>query len=133
MGLREIAKADNLFILSGDASGFRWPLQVTNPAGVTMGVDEELYGFSNDIGQVIDPDTGMAVSGRSALVTIHTQTLLDFFGATPIAIADPASKPWIIRFDDINGEPHTFKVSGQSMPDRALGLITMMLELYDGP
>jgi len=32
-------------------------------------------------------------------------------------------------FDDINGHSHTFKVS-EAMPDRAIGIVTCMLETY---
>tara|TARA_R100000388_G_scaffold63439_3_gene46356 strand:+ start:47 stop:226 length:180 start_codon:yes stop_codon:yes gene_type:complete len=48
----------------------------------------------------------------------------------PKGIADTGSKPWVIQFDDIGGTPYKFKVS-QSNPDRALGLVVCLLELYE--
>ena len=133
MGLRETAKADNEFILSGDAQGFRWPLQVIAPDGTTLGDDPEnpFYGFSNDISEFLDPDTGVMVSTRVASAAMHMQPLLDAFNdELPVGVADPKSDPWQVLFDDINGKPHTFKVL-KSNPDRSLGMITVLLEIYD--
>ncbi len=133
-GLRNQAKADNKFILEQDVEGFRWLIQITDPAGNTLGdLEPFLYGFSNDIAQLIDPDTGQAVSGRFASVALHTQTLLDhapFAGKLPINIPEENSDPWIVKFNDINGTPGTFKVQ-QGNPDGALGMITLLLEIYD--
>lgn len=127
-GLRELAEQDLGFILETDESGFRWPVTVTDPAGLTV---NSLYGFSDDIGQIIDPDTGEAVSGRLASVALRISTLVaSGFTTLPRGIEDMASKPWIVQFDDINGNPFVFKVR-HSNPDRALGLITCELELYE--
>ncbi len=124
MSLRTTAEADLGKILE-DEKGFTWDITVTNPAGLT----KPLKGFSNDIAQIIDPDTGIAVSGRLASVAIRI-ALLTAAGLTlPVGIADAASKPWIVEFNDINGNPYKFKVS-QSDPDRALGLVVCLLELY---
>lgn len=128
MSLRETAEADLAFILEGDEQGFRWPITVTDPAG---NVSDGLFGLSNDIAQLIDPDTGQAVSGRLASVSIRIGALTAQVPsmALPQGIADAASKPWVVSFDDINGNPYTFKVA-QSNPDRALGLVTCVLETY---
>lgn len=128
MGLREIAEQDLAYILEGDAQGFRWPITVTDPAG---NVSAGLYGFSDDIAQLIDPDTGQAVSGRLASATIRIAALAAQVPAMalPQGIADASVKPWVVQFDDINGTAHTFKVT-QSNPDRVLGLVTCILEAY---
>jgi len=125
MGLREQAETDLGFILDGDENGFRWPITVTDPDGVTA----DLYGFSDDIAQVIDPDTGQAVSGRLASVAIRIGALTAAGLSLPVGIVDAGSKPWVMEFNDINGNPFKFKVS-QSNPDRALGLVACLLELY---
>lgn len=125
MSLREIAETDLGFILEGDADGFRWPIVVTNPAGASA----PLFGFSDDIAQVIDPDTGQAVSGRLASVALRISSLIEAGLGYPQGIADAALKPWLVAFDDINGNSYTFKVS-QSNPDRALGLVACILEIY---
>lgn len=126
MGLRQIAEADLAVILEDSDTGFGWPIVVTSPTGAVAA----LTGFGDDISQLIDPDTGQAVSGRLASVAIRNSTLLSFSGMTlPKGIADENSKPWTVEFDDINGNPWRFKVR-ESNPDRALGLTVCILELY---
>jgi hypothetical protein len=126
MGLREVAEEDLLIIMEDDDIGFGWPITLTDPADVSV----NLVGFSDDISQVIDPDTGQAVSGRLASVALRISTLLTTGIGLPQGIADLNSKPWRVTFDDINGTSHIFKIS-QSNPDRALGVVTCVLERYD--
>ena len=126
MGLREIAEQDLGFILEGDEAGFRWPITITDPNGTTV---PNLYGFSDDIAQVIDPDTGQAVSGRLASVVLRLSTLAAAGLETPQGVADASQKPWLISFNDINGNAFDFKIS-QANPDRALGSVSCLLELY---
>lgn len=126
MSLRQLAESDLGIILEDGTTGFGWPITVTDPAG-TVGT---LTGFSDDIAQIIDPDTGQAVSGRLASVALRISSLTAEGLSLPRGIADSGSKPWIIDFDDINGNAYKFKVS-QSNPDRALGLVTCLLELYE--
>jgi hypothetical protein len=124
MSLREIAAADNRTIIE-DTAGFGWPITVTDPDGLSV----EMVGFSNDIAQVIDPQTGQAISGRLASVALSIATLEDEAFTKPIGVADGTSKPWVIVFNDINGHEHTFKVT-EANPDRALGCVTCTLETY---
>ena len=126
MSLRQLAEADLGAILEDGATGFGWPISVTDPDG-NVG---SLTGFSDDIAQVIDPDTGQAVSGRLASVALRISSLAIAGLALPRGIADTGSKPWVVEFNDINGNAFKFKVS-QSNPDRALGLVTLLLELYE--
>lgn len=126
MGLRELAEQDLGAVLEDGAYGFGWPITLTNPAGL---VDSTLVGFSNDISQVIDPDTGQAVSGRAASVVLRLSSLTAAGFDIPRGIADQTSKPWIVTFNDIGGTSHTFKVS-KADPDRALGVVSCMLEVY---
>jgi hypothetical protein len=125
MGLRATAEADLASILEDGVHGFGWPITVTNPAGLVG----SLTGFSDDISQVIDPETGQAVSGRVASVALRISSLSSIGLGLPKAIADSTSKPWIIQFNDINGNAFKFKVA-QSNPDRALGIVVCLLELY---
>lgn len=125
MGLRTIAETDLGKILEDSTYGFGWSLTVTDPAGTAV----PLTGFSNDISQVIDPDTGQPVSGRLASVAIRIGLLTDAGLGLPVGIADSSSKPWLVQFNDINGNAYTFKVMN-SNPDRALGLVTCILGLY---
>jgi len=125
MSLRELAEQDLGAILENSSDGFGWPITVTDPTGTTA----SLVGFSNDIAQVIDPDTGVAVSGRLATVAIRIGLLAANGLGIPRAIADSASKPWVVTFADINGNSYSFKVA-ESSPDRALGLVSCILGLY---
>lgn len=126
MGLRDIAKADAKSILNDGVYGFGWPITITDPDGTIV----NLTGFSNDVAEVIDPDTGVAVSGRIISVALVISDITDAGLELPAAIADAAKKPWLVAFDDINGNPFIFKVQ-KSNPDRTLGIITCVLEFYE--
>lgn len=126
MGLRQIAESDLGGILEDSLTGFGFSVTVTDPLAATA----TLTGFSDDISQLIDADTGQAVSGRLASVALRISSLITAGLGLPQAIADSNLKPWIVEFNDINGVAYTFKVS-QSNPDRALGIIVCTLELYE--
>jgi hypothetical protein len=128
MSLRQLAESDLGNILEDGTTGFGWPITLTDPTGFTG--SGPLTGFSDDIAQLIDPDTGQAVSGRLASVALRISSLIAEGFAMPQGIADAGSKPWLVTFDDINGNSFTFKVA-QSNPDRALGLVTCLLEFYE--
>ena len=126
MSLRAMAEADLGVIVEDGTTGFGWPIEVTAPSGAVA----TLTGLSDDIGLTIDPDTGQPVSGRLASVAIRISTLMSFPGMSmPREIPDEAGKPWLVRFNDINGKPWTFKVK-ETMPDRAIGNLVCLLELY---
>lgn len=126
MGLRATAEADLAGILEDKTAGFGWDITITDPAGSPA----SLVGYSNDIGLSIDPDTGQAVSGRRASIALRISSLTAAGLGIPMGIVDSTSKPWVVTFDDINGTAHTFKVQ-ESHPDRAIGMVTCLLELYD--
>jgi hypothetical protein len=102
-----------------------WPATVTDPDGNVC----ECMVLSNDIGQVIDSETGMIVSGRTASATVVTADLIDAEMGRPVAIVDETLKPWTIVFNDIQLAAYTFKVA-QTMPDRTIGGVVCMLEEY---
>lgn len=151
MSLRQLAESDLGVILEDGVRGFGWSIVLTNPSGASI----PLTGFSNDIAQVIDPETGQAVSGRSASCVLRMSSITALGGnlATecneplaqcnepqmesgnvpfgfPQGIADSDSKPWVVTFLDINSSPHRFKVI-QSNPDRTLGVLSCLLGLYE--
>jgi len=128
MNLRTRAEADLAHILEDGVNGFGWPITVTAPGGTPQ---KTLTGFSDDISQIIDPDTGQAVSGRMASATLRISSLVAAgFTELPVAVSDSSKKPWTISFNDINGNTYLFKVE-QSNPDRALGIVALLLELYE--
>lgn len=124
MNLRALAESDLATVLEDEVYGFGWPISVTNPAGV---VAPDLVGSSQDISQIIDPDTGQAVSGRLATVVLRISSLTAV--GIPVYVAAETGKPWVVIFDDINGNTHAFKVA-ESNPDRTLGVVVCILEAY---
>ena len=107
MSLRATAETDLSTILEDGTYGFGWPITITDPASTSVA----LTGFSDDISQIIDPDTGQAVSGRLASVALRISSITaSSLVGLPVGIADDTSKPWVIVFNDINGNAFTFKV-----------------------
>jgi hypothetical protein len=123
--LRLQAAADLRTILEDAATGFGWSITVTDPEGETA----DLVGASTDISELIDPETGQAVSGRKASVAIALASLAAAGLGIPKAIAERTQRPWLVAFADIGGAPHTFKVS-DARPDRAIGCVVCLLEAY---
>lgn len=128
MSLRQLAESDLSGILEDGTYGFGWPITLTDPAGTSA----NLTGYSNDIAQVIDPDTGVVVSGRKATAALRISSITAAGLALPQGIADATSKPWRVAFNDINGSVYEFKVAN-SDPDRAIGIVVLILETYTPP
>lgn len=121
MGLRAQAATDAKAILEDATNGLGWPLTLTSPVGVAT----ELVGFATDIGQSIDPDTGLAVAGRRASVAISLRSLPEM----PVAVADETRKPWVVTFADSEGVLGDWKVT-EVLPDRAMAVVVLLLEAY---
>jgi hypothetical protein len=125
MSLRELLEQDLQHTLE-DASSFGWPITFITPSGTEI----YMYGQTSDISQIIDPDTGVAISGRSAHVTARLSRFYDSGAGLPSGVVEQGKLSWLCRFNDINGITYTFKVS-KSEPDRTIGIVTCMLEAYD--
>lgn len=123
MSLRLTATDDLNKILESD---FGWPITITDPSDTTV----ELSGYSNDIAQTIDPDTGQIISGRIATIAFSLRALTDAGLGIPIGIEDNTIKPWRITFQDTDLVSYRFKVQS-SNPDRTLGIVTCELKLYN--
>ena len=126
MNLRVRAEADLGRIMENSTTGFGWPITVTDPSGNTA----NLIGLSNDISQLIDPETGQAVSGRLATVALRISSLTEAGLGIPKNVSESQNKPWRVTFDDLQGNSYTFKVIDGN-PDRGLGLVTCQLEYYE--
>jgi hypothetical protein len=126
MNLRELAEADLAITLEDGLTGFGWPVTLTTPAGVQVNVTAQ----SNDISLMVDPQTGVLVSGRQASATVRISTLYAQ-GVSALPFGEPrrGAKPWLAQFNDINGQSFTFKVVNGE-PDRALGVIVLLLEAW---
>ncbi len=128
MGLREQAAADARVILEDTAAGFGVPITLRDPDHLEVA----LTGFSNDIHQTIDPQTGFLVSSRTASIVLSIASIeAAGFTSLPKAIPEEARFPWVVFFDDLSGRRHTFKVR-EGIPDRGLGIIACALEAYGG-
>ena len=125
MSLRELAEMDLAALMEDEANGFGWAITVTDPRGKVG----RIVGLSNDIAQLIDPDTGQAVSGRLASAAIRISSLKKAGLGLPVGISSSDMKPWLVQFDDIGGTSFIFKVA-QSNPDRGLGVVSLILETY---
>jgi hypothetical protein len=123
MNLRELATDDLNVIMSTD---FGWIITIIDPADIFA----DITGYSNDISQVIDPDTGQIVSGRLATIAVPLRALANEGLSIPENIEDATKKPWRVLFKDTANNDYTFKVIS-SNPDRALGIVTCELEIYD--
>lgn len=121
MDLHALAEMDLLFTLEADGQA----VTVTNPAGSSV----VLQAISNDISAMVDPETGLLVSGRAASAALRISSLTTAGLGIPVGVPDAAGKPWVVSFNDVNGGLHTFKVA-QSNPDRGVGLVTVLLEAY---
>ena len=126
MNLRQLAEQDLAFILEDTTTGFGWDIKLTDPSGMSAA----FVGMSDDIGSMIDPDTGVAVSGRTVSISLRMTSIMMAGMVSPVGVTDSASKPWLVEFDDILGNQYVFKVQ-KSMPDRMVGIVTCILEFYD--
>ncbi len=124
-GLRDVAAQDMAFIIEGDALGNRWPVTIKSPGDMEV----PLFGFTNDIFQAIDRETGQIISGRNASVSLRIDSITAAGLTLPYGVASAAGKPWRVTFDDIHGTAYTFKIA-ETMPDRTIGVIVCLLEAY---
>lgn len=128
MSLRRRVARDLGVISAKIQGGFAWQITVTDPDGFTSA--DPLTGFSQDIALAIDPETGVLVTGRLASVSIPIAALKAAgYASLPRGVADNATMPWLVQFDDLEGESYQFKVS-ESRPDRTFGNIVLILENF---
>ena len=124
MSLRDQAAKDFKKIVT-NSNDFGWDTSITPPDGEP----QPFYGLSTDIGQTIDPDTGMLVQGRKASVAVSLGDLNDAGFKIPTNIVNKSSKPWVVQFNAIECDGYAFKVE-HTMPDRAIGSVVLLLTVY---
>ena len=125
MSLRTTVHADLRAIMSDTTSGPGRTVVLIDPDNRTRTVT----GISNDISQVIDPETGVPVSGRSAVVSFMIADLIAAGFGVPVGVADEDIKPWRVSYTDLFGVTHRFKII-HADPDRTLGIITCTLGVH---
>ena len=122
MNLQAIAEQDLVATLETDGQ----TIKLTSPDSVTV----ELQAVSNDIGLMLDPETGVPVSGRNCNCTLRISSILAAGMVMPRGIEDGEQLPWIVEYTTVNGETISAKVIA-SNPDRSLGVISLRLELIE--
>lgn len=122
MSLRNVATSDLNTIVTTD---FGVEILITPPGGVARVVT----GYTNDIAQVIDPDTGQIISGRVITIAITLRSLSAQSLEIPRGYMDENTDPWLVEFIDTDLKEYLFKVLS-SNPDRALGIVTCELEFF---
>jgi hypothetical protein len=127
VGLLDEAAAFTREILEDVDGGFGQVVTVTDPFGKEL----DAKGFSKSISQVIDPQTGMMVSGKYVSVTLPIGVFVDAGWGLPRGTNSPDEVPWVVSFADVAGVVSRFKVR-ETMPDRTLGTIVCVLEDWDG-
>jgi len=122
MSLVAQAEADLSLTLEA-TTDFGEAFTLTDPADAVG----NLIGQFSKISQVIDPDTGVQVSGNFIQATARISSIIAEGLAVPVVgIEDDAKKPWrVIKAGT------TFKVF-LTQPDEKLGILSMILEPYDG-
>ena len=126
MSIRDQIQKD-LDVTLSNTQGFGNGFTLTDPSGA----QGNFIGQTGDIGELIDPDTGLAVSGRLAFAVVAIGDLqLSGLTGFPIGISDKNSKPWLCEFGAPATSDQCYKVKS-TMPDRTVGVIKMILELYD--
>lgn len=125
MNLRELAAIDHAAILGDVAQGFAIPLTITNPAGVQLA----LAGFASDVGEVVDPESGIPIIGRRATCSFVPDPI-EQAGLGPIVgVAEDSRRPWLVAFADAHGVVRVYKVTAV-MPEGDLGSVRCALEAY---
>ncbi len=125
MSLRQLAERDLAVTLEDSVTGFGWPVTLVDPSGVSA----NLTGQSHDIGLIVDPDTGVAVSGRTASIVLRMSSILAAGLEVPEGEPKTSSKPWTVNTTDINGNTVTLKVD-YAARDRSLGTVTLQMGVY---
>lgn len=125
MNLRDLAASDHAAIVSDVAAGFAIPIVVTDPAGVTLAMGA----LTSDVGEVVDPQTGLVMDGQRVMVHLLVAPLLAAGMGEPRAIADGTGKPWLVRFANVYGVARTFKIVTVA-PENVLGAVKCGLEAW---
>jgi hypothetical protein len=124
VSLLDLAAADLRTIVEDASGGFAVPVTVIDPNGDSV----VLNGLQNDVAYTIDPETGLAVSGRRVSVTLSLVSLEEAGLGQPCGIPDKSRKPWRMMFTAPTGAEQTFKVV-DALPDK-LGCLVCILEVY---
>lgn len=122
--LRHIAEDDLKITLEDDQFGFGIECLIDDPDGNS----DTFVVQSGDVHLLFDTDTGVPVNNRTAHIAIRIASLYEKGFALPKRQPDESKNIWKFTFQDVNGVLYKFTVA-DTMPDRTLGIITVILEL----
>ncbi len=120
-----MARADTRAFLNDSLTGSAVPIAIT-PPGLPA---RTLMGWSNDIGLLVDPDTGQAISGRIATVALSIADLAAQNLPIPESEHSTSAKPWVISFLDGQLDNYVFSIV-ETHPDRTTGIVTCTVDSY---
>lgn len=122
MNLRQLAEQDLAITLEDADAGFGWPVTLVDPSGASANLTAQ----SQDIGLIVDPDTGVAVSGRTASAVLRVSSLVRAGLQVPEGEPRGSANPWELTTTTTNGVAVRFKVD-YAAHDRILGTVTLQL------
>lgn len=126
MRLLDRVRKDSQKIMNSTRYGFSTDIELINPDGLTLPFKAIVAVIHN----LIDPDTGVPVSGFLATASINILDLKDQSVEMPEGEMDENERPWLIRESDILGQQVTYKIVSTA-PDKANGNIVCDLGAYD--
>ena len=95
------------------------------------GTVAELRGMQRDIAHAVDPETGKTVSARTASVALSMHDLA-LVNMMPVRELDAdTNKPWVVTFAETVGDIAQTFIVAESIPDRTLGCLVLILEFYE--
>lgn len=125
MPLRDQAHRDLIEIMNDPDTG-GVPITISNPAGDSL----PFNAFESDIHMAIDAGTGEFVTGRQVHVSVLISALIAVGYDSIHGVADTSTKPWAVRYLDVNNRVGNFKVI-ETNPDNSRGLMPIKLECYE--
>lgn len=128
MSLRAQAETDLGALLEAPGD---WgnPVAVIDSAGNTA----DLFGKTTDVGQAIDPQTGVVISGRHAACTLRiTSMAVAGLVGLPIAVSDESLLPWRVTFAGPSTPSQQYAVV-QTFPNFTVGYVVCICMPWEGP
>jgi len=126
VSLADIAAVDVQLILNDEVTGGSL-IALQSPDGRVA----ELRGNKRDIAHAVDPETGKTVSARTVSVALSMHDLA-LVNMAPTRELDAATKkPWVVTFAETVGAIAQTFIVAESIPDRTLGVLVLILEFYE--
>jgi hypothetical protein len=112
MNLNQIIESDLSFTLEDNITGFGYEFTLIDDSLT----EYEVKGRVNDIGFFVDLESGLAVTGRNAEITIRISS-----------IDTMPRKDWKCSYTDTNDNTYTLFVATSPKVDRTLGVYLITL------